>query len=164
MKMSALVNRAAVMALTLAVGTQTMAVSETLPKAAERAGNLTFGQDASKANEPEELNLTLLRDCGLSLAQIRQQARNIYQEATRQRCDTSTPFEIISPIVLTQVEAPSEANQIKYLKPRVHWIVYYVGTIEPIISLFRQDVDDTKTGISKITVPEDAKEEMDPIW
>jgi len=162
--MAALAPMALGLALTLAPGCQPMAFCETPAKPADRAANLTFGQDPNKANEPEDLDLTLLRDCGLSLAQIRQQARNIYQEATRKRCDTSTPFEIIAPIVLTQVEPPSEANNITYLKPRAQWIVYYVGTIEPIISLFRQDVEDTKTGITKITVPEDAKDEMAPIW
>ncbi len=51
-----------------------------------------------------------------------------------------------------------------YMPPRGQWLVYYVGTIEPIISLFTQDVKDAKAGVAQLMVPADTKEKILPLW
>jgi hypothetical protein len=46
----------------------------------------------------------------------------------------------------------------------MEWLYFYVGTMEPIIHLFADDVSDTKAGATKIIVPKAAKEPLSPLW
>jgi hypothetical protein len=118
----------------------------------------------SDRNGNGDLTLSDLRDAGLSLSQIRQQAINIFQEATRKSCDSSSKFEILLPCHISDKDIETNGKDSSYLEPRLQWLVYYVGTIEPIVSLFAQDVSDTKNGASQLLVPEDTKEKILPLW
>ncbi len=100
----------------------------------------------------------------MSLNQIRQQAIYIFLEATRKLCDNSSRFELAVPSAIADKDIEGNAAKNDYLAPRAQWLVYYVGTIEPIISLFIQDVRDTKSGATKLLVPEDAKDKLMPLW
>ena len=120
--------------------------------------SLTLLQPGESSNNASNLTLTVLRDTGLSLNQIRQQAINIYSEATRKACSRSTKSDLLYPTSISEKEISKVKGE--YLEPRTQWLVYYEGTVEPVISLFVQDVRDTREGATKLLVPEDTKKEM----
>jgi hypothetical protein len=125
---------------------------------------LKLTNDINYSDGGSDLTLSHLRDDGLSLNQIRQQAINIFLEATRHSCDCSSKFEILMPSKISDKDFEAGSEKHAYLSPRVQWLVYYVGTIEPIISLFTQDVNDTRAGASKLLVPQDTKAKMILLW
>ncbi len=88
----------------------------------------------------EEL-LTDLRDTRLSLMQIKQQAVNLFMEATRTQVTMhETPLEHTpQEIDLNMIDIKS-----KYLPPRKEWLVFYMNTLEPIIHLMTQDLKDVE--------------------
>jgi hypothetical protein len=106
------------------------------------------------------LTLNRLRDSGLSLQQIKQQAINIYLEVTRKDVQPTDKPIIVYP------KSISNKGLVKtnYLPPRVEWLYFYVGTMEPVIHLFADDVNDTKAGATKIFVPKAAQEPLSPLW
>jgi hypothetical protein len=118
----------------------------------------------SDHDKVSDLTLSDLRDAGLSLNQIRQEAINIFLEVTRKTCHTSTKSELNIPALISEAEAAAMTRDSDYLPPRPQWLVYYVGTIEPIISLFTQDVKDAKAGVAQLMVPADTKDKMLPLW
>jgi len=135
----------------------------TKPVTSSKEKPLSLHENES-AEEANNLSLTLLRDSGLSLNQIRQQAINIFLEATRKPCNPSSKFELLIPGGISDRDIDNRAGKNVYLPPRSQWLIYYVGTVEPIISLFAQDVHDTKAGVTKLLVPEDTKKQMHAAW
>lgn len=83
--------------------------------------------------ESEEVTLTAMRDIGLIIFQIKQQAKNIYMEATRKKVNISA-----EPVIedLKFIRNADIIKTDKYLKTRPEWLTFYVGTMEPIIHLF----------------------------
>lgn len=127
----------------------------------QNKGRVVPSSFSGDANDQTLLTLNHLRDSGLSLQQIKQQAINIYLEVTRQDVQ---PEENL---VLTYPKSISDKGLLKYgsyLSPRTEWLYFYVGTMEPIIHLFADDVNDTKNGASKVFVPKAAKEAFAPLW
>ena len=115
----------------------------------------------NKSDKSDLLTLNFLRDTGLSLQQIKQQAINIYLEVTREDVQPEDKF------ALTYPKSISDKGLFKsscYLAPRIEWLYFYVGTMEPIIHLFTNDVDNTKSGVAKTLVPKVAKASMSPLW
>ncbi len=115
----------------------------------------------AKTEEDEVLTLNRLRDSGLSLQQIKQQAINIYLEVTRR------DFQPTDKVVLNYPRAISDKGLLRkgrYLPPRAEWLCYYVGTLEPIIHLYANDVTDAKAGVTKVFVPSSARESLAPLW
>jgi hypothetical protein len=125
---------------------------------------ITLSADGDSRDPSGNLTLSDLRDSGLSLNQIRQQAIYIFIEATRKFCNNSSKLEQLVPNTISDKDIETNASKSVYMVPRAQWLVYYVGTVEPIISLFSQDVRDTKSGATKLLVPEDAKDKMLPLW
>jgi len=114
-----------------------------------------------KSEEGQVLTLNRLRDSGLSLQQIKQQAINIYLEVTRR------DFQPTDKAVLSYPKAISNKGfmkQVHYLPPRAEWLIYYIGTLEPIIHLYANDVADTRAGVTKLFVPSSARESLAPLW
>jgi len=111
--------------------------------------------------EQQLLTLNCLRDSALSLQQIKQQAINIYLEATRTDVQPEDPPVFPYP---KSISEKSLTKSIDYLPPRTEWLFFYVGTMEPIIQLFADDISDTKTGMTKVFVPTAAKESLAPLW
>ena len=52
----------------------------------------------------------------------------------------------------------------KYLPTRPEWLTFYVGTMEPIIHLFKEDVKDAETGVQKIVVPKKVKDKFEKVF
>jgi hypothetical protein len=119
---------------------------------------------ALSSGRSDELTLGDLRDSGIALNQIRQEAINIFLEATRTQCDKTTRSELIIPNSITEkdLEVANKANS--YQAPRPEWLFYYVGTMEPIISMLSQDVHNVKAGLSKMLVPASTLDKLQPHW
>lgn len=118
----------------LAVASALLFSSMTPPSLAQANGRLTISQK-------EEVTLTDLRDLGLIIMQIKQQAENIYMEATRKPVNISATPEIEDVKIITT--EPMKARG-KYLPTRPEWMTFYVGTMEPIIHLFQVNVGSSK--------------------
>jgi len=115
---------------------------------------------SSKNGEAKLLTLNHLRDSWLSLEQIKQQAINIYLEATREDVKATDNTDLIYPKSISK----KVLGQGHYLPPRMEWLYFYVGTMEPIIRLFADTVSDTKTGVTRLVVPKASLESLAPLW
>ncbi len=111
--------------------------------------------------EQQLLTLNCLRDSAMSLQQIKQQAINIYLEATRTDVQPQDNSDFLCP---KSISDKLLAKSVHYLPPRIEWLYFYVGTMEPVIQLFTDDISDTKTGMTKVFVPTAAKESLSPLW
>jgi hypothetical protein len=126
-------------------------------ESAERAAPSSL---SSKNGEAELLTLNHLRDSWLSLQQIKQQSINIYLEATRKDVQATDNTDLVYPKSISK-KGLGEGH---YLPPRMEWLYFYVGTMEPIIRLFADTVSDTKTGVTRLVVPKAALEPLAPLW
>ena len=104
-----------------------------------------------------EVTLTDLRDLGLILQQIKQQAINIYMEATRRKVHISSKPIIQDVKFIKHADINSKAE---YLKTRPEWLTYYVGTMEPLIHLFNVNVKQDDKDADYILVPKDVEDEF----
>jgi hypothetical protein len=100
-----------------------------------------------------------LRDTRLSLNQLKQQAINLFLEATRIPMTVDDAPVEQSPVSISS--AMLDANK-KYLAPRKEWLVLYVNMLEPIVHLLCQDISDVDTnglGVSKAIA-----DRVNPLW
>lgn len=118
---------------------------------------------ASKDGKPKviDLNLTKMRDTGLAIRQIHQQALNIYLEATRKEINPSDKCAIADPVPdnvdLTKVSCG------EYLPPRKEWLVVYLTALEPVSQLLRKWQGALKAGTVIRTVPKGTAAKFRPI-
>jgi hypothetical protein len=117
----------------------------------QASGDLTLGTS-------QMLTLGDLRDMGLCINQIQQQAKNIYLEVTRKPVPrTAEPhFEDLKAISKGSID-PSAAV---YQPVRQEWLTYYVGTMEPMIYLLKANLDATRSGASTLMVPKSTVDEF----
>lgn len=108
-----------------------------------------------------EISLSDLRDVGLCVMQIKQQSINIYLEVTRKAIAPKSNAQMPDPMTISVTELEPGAT---YLPTRPEWLTFYVGTMEPIIHLFKEDVKDAETGVQKITVPKGTKERFEKLF
>src|SRR5262249_26887987 len=111
-------------------------------------------------SKSEVVTLTDLRDLGLCLMQIKQQAKNIFLEVTRRALTASAKPEIEEP---KQILVEGIVDSSVYLPSRPEWLVFYVGTLEPIIHLFREDLKNINSGESRLLVPAGTKQKFDKL-
>lgn len=127
------------------------------PVMAQQSEGLTISQK-------EEVTLTDLRDLGLIIMQIKQQAENIYMEATRKPVHISARPEIEDVKIITT--EPMKARG-KYLPTRPEWLTFYVGTMEPIIHLFQVNVGSSNDAAAKkkecIKVPRSTRDKFEKL-
>lgn len=103
--------------------------------------------------------LSDLRDTRLTLNQLKQQAVNLFLEATRTRMTVSDAPVEQSPTAISLSMFDSKA---KYLAPRKEWLVLYVNTLEPIVHLLSEDINDVDTNgrsVSRVI-----EERINPLW
>lgn len=104
-----------------------------------------------------EVTLVDLRDMGLILFQIKQQAINIYMEATRKPVKFSAKPKIED---LKHIKKADINEKGKYLNTRPEWLTFYVGTMEPLIHLFKVNVQKDGHDIDYILVPKGTEEKF----
>lgn len=114
--------------------------------------------NVSQGESTQELTLGDLRDAGLALERIRQQAINVYVEARRKPVSPNAQPQLSDPREIPIKESGT------HLPPRREWLVFYMGTMEPIIHLLEKDVEDIKSGVHKLVVPERVKSDFNPQW
>ncbi|MBU6454567.1 MAG: hypothetical protein KGS72_22550 [Cyanobacteria bacterium REEB67] len=109
--------------------------------------------------KPEAM-LTDLRDFRLCLNQLKQEAVNLFQEATR----TEVTLQAVPPGKVQDKISEGILQQIhgKYLLPRREWLVLYVNTIEPIVQLLCEDVQDVDTNGRQ--TPPAIESKINPLW
>ncbi len=107
---------------------------------------------------PEEM-LSDLRDTRLALAQLRQQSVNLFLEATR-------PTMTVNDAPLEQSPASISESMLdpkkKYLAARKEWLVFYINTLEPIVHLLCEDINDVDTNGRKVSKPFEIH--INPLW
>ena len=103
--------------------------------------------------------LTDLRDVRLCLAQLKQQAVNIFQEATRVTLHINDMPQETTP---TAIAAGMLKPNAPYLPPRKEWLVFYVNTLEPTIHLLCEDISDIDSNNSKCS--KEIAEKIKPLW
>ena len=107
---------------------------------------------------PDEM-LSDLRDTRLSIGQVKQQAVNLFLEATRVVIKPGDSALHFSP---TTISAEMLSEKKKYLTPRKDWLIFYMNTLEPIIQLLTDDINDVDT--NGRAVPPNIEAKINPIW
>lgn len=117
----------------------------------------------NKDGKPKVINLNLskLRDTGLAIRQIRQQALNIYLEATRKEIKPTDRCAISDPVP-EDVDLTKEACG-AYLPPRKEWLVVYLTAIEPVSQLLRKWQGNLNAGTIVRTVPKGTAAKFRPV-
>ncbi|MBX9880131.1 MAG: hypothetical protein K2Y22_16855 [Candidatus Obscuribacterales bacterium] len=122
-----------------------------------------YADKVTDAKETGEYVVTMgdIRDVGLCLKQIQQQAVFIFLEATRKELPINSPGRIIEPKTLT-----TEGLNFKedYLPARREWLVFFIGSMEPLIRLMGNDVKDVENGLYAVSVPNISKAQFDRRW
>lgn len=128
--------------------------------ALKRIAASTGSKSEADANAAE-LSLTVddINDLGFALQRIRQQAINIYVEATRKRAESEISAQIPN-LNAVPTELPKE--QSKLLPFRRPWLVYFITTLEPLVHLLKEDLKEVESGARKIDVTPEQRKALDP--
>lgn len=122
-----------------------------------------YADKMNDAKETGEYVVTMgdIRDVGLCLRQIQQQAIFIFLEATRKELPVNSPARIVEPKILT-----TEGLNFKqdYLPARREWLIFFIGSMEPLIRLMGNDVKDVENGVYAVSVPNISKAQFDKRW
>ena len=112
------------------------------------------------SSQQSELTLSDLRDVGLCLAQIEQQAKNIYMEVLRKPVPKKASAEIVRPSKIVRLDSSSSKA---FLPTRPEWLVFYIGTLEPIMRLLKEEMQDTSSSEYIMTVPRKTKSQFEDL-
>ena len=115
------------------------------------------GSDSKQVSA--EAMLSDLRDTRLSLNQLKQQAINLFLEATRITMTVNDAPVEQSPTAISMQML--DANK-KYQAPRKEWLVLYVNTLEPIVHLLCEDIKDVDTNGHSVSKTIEAR--VNPLW
>ena len=102
----------------------------------------------SDAEMEKEFALPLdnLEDIGYTLQRVQQQAVDLYVEATRKRRESKV---ISKCLVIPREKLHAES----YYQPlRKAWLVFFVGTMEPLVQLLVHDVHEVETHLSEVKI------------
>lgn len=129
-----------------------------LDDGAAKVSRLSKSSRPSARYSPAEF-LSDLRDTRLSLGQVKQQAVNLFLEATRPELTTEAKLIEHSPQTIT--EAMYIAGK-KYQEPRKEWLVFYINTLEPILQLLNEDLKDAEE--NGLRLPDGMEKKITPLW
>ncbi|MBX9689838.1 MAG: hypothetical protein K2X27_24220 [Candidatus Obscuribacterales bacterium] len=128
-------------------------------KLSERSGTEFHPRLLTDPNLSKDDMLSDLRDARLSLSQVKQQAVNLFMEATRTLVTVKdTPVEH-TPQEINTAMLDEKAN---FLPPRKEWLVFYMNTLEPIIKLMTDDMNDVET--NGIQGPANLRDKLKTFW
>lgn len=132
------------------------------PKPQAKPGLTSGNPTITKGGTQEEVvTLSDLRDVGLCINQIKQQAINIYLDVTRKAVPASASAELED---VDEISNAGLSDSSKYLPTRPEWLVFYVGAMEPIIHLLQSDVKDVESGVAKLMVPKGSQEKFEKLF
>lgn len=107
----------------------------------------------------EELTLNDIQDTALLLDFIQEQCINVYEEASR------VPVSVNSTADFKQIDKiPVQLSGKTFLPPRQEWLVFFVGTVEPVIRQFGTFVKDIDAGKKQVVVPDQMSKTIEPLF
>lgn len=112
---------------------------------------------------PEEYILTLseIRDIGLTLQQIKGEAIHVYLEAARKPVPLNDDAKLVEPksIPVSDLVIDRTCEPVRH-----DWLVFFVGTMEPIVHLLTNGVEQVENEETKLVMPNVEKEIADKLW
>lgn len=104
------------------------------------------------------LPLDNLEDIGYTLQRVQQQAIDLYVESTRKQRE--------SKVLLKSTTIPHEKfHPIAYYQPlRKAWLVFFIGTMEPLVQLLVNDVQSVEKHIDEVKIPAAKKKQFDLVY
>jgi hypothetical protein len=121
----------------------------------------TEAKDAKKldAKPLEQLSLNDIQDTGILVRNIQQGAINIYEEAARAKLSLTSAAE------LPQFRSiPVKLPSTEMMPARQEWLVYYLGSVEPVVRELGQDVKDINNGMKQLVFPGTMQKTLGPLW
>lgn len=104
------------------------------------------------------LPLDNLEDIGYTLQRVQQQAIDLYVEATRKRRETKV---LSKSLVIPHEKLQAES----YYQPlRKAWLVFFVGTMEPLVQLLVHDVHDIEEHLSEVKIVRGKQKQFDQVY
>lgn len=122
------------------------------------AASSAANEESSKAHKLEPLSLNDVQDAGLLLNLIQSQCINIYQEASRAPVSLESSPEIKFPSKI-----PTTLPNANFLPPRQEWLIFFVGTIEPIVKQFAAMVRESDSGVRTVVIPDAMRTTVEPL-
>jgi hypothetical protein len=115
---------------------------------------------ASQAEMEKQLALPLdnLEDIGYTLQRVQQQAIDLYVEATRKRRESKV---ISKCLVIPHEKLQAESH---YQPLRKAWLVFFVGTMEPLVQLLVHDVHEVEAHLSEVKVVHGKKKQFEHVY
>jgi hypothetical protein len=124
-------------------------------------GSSTVSEAGQKANLAiAQLQTCDINDIAYALQRVRQQAINIYVEAIRK---IDSPAVTVELPTLTRVPAVVPKDMTGLLPFRRPWLVYFITSLEPLVHLLKQDINDIATGARKLRVEPETRQAIDPL-
>lgn len=134
-----------------------LAQTEAKPPATGDTSTTAAGATGNQA-QLEELSLDDIQDIGIILRQINEQAKNIYEEASRTAVTPADKAELRTihsiPYTVTGTVLPARAQ----------WLVFFLGSVEPVVRELAKNVTDIKAGSAQLVIPAGMETEMKPLW
>lgn len=130
--------------------------------AAEEKLDSAIAQAETLSDEQMEKEFALpldnLEDIGYTLQRVQQQAIDLYVEATRKRRETK--------VLSKSIIIPHEKLQAEgYYQPlRKAWLVFFVGTMEPLVQLLVHDVHDIEEHLSEVKIVRGKQKQFDQVY
>lgn len=128
-------------------------------KKIEKAAATPAAGAAKSGEKLTELSLNDVQDAGLLLDFIQEQCINVYEEASRVPVSTNS-----TPDIKQLNKIPVQLNTKTFLPPRQEWLVFFVGTVEPVIRQFGQMVTDIDAGTKQVVIPDPIAKSMSPLF
>jgi hypothetical protein len=104
------------------------------------------------------LPLDNLEDIGYTLQRVQQQAIDLYVEATRKRRESKV---ISKCLVIPHEKLQAESH---YQPLRKAWLVFFVGTMEPLVQLLVHDVHEVEAHLSEVKVVHGKKKQFEHVY
>ena len=107
-----------------------------------------------------EADLNAVRDLGLNNRQIKQQALNLYIEATR---TDRSPLDGPDLNVPSTIPESTNLDYSKCLPPRPEWVAYFLNTIEPLTQFIQGRLRAWESSKICFLVPKGTSTELKPL-
>jgi hypothetical protein len=107
-------------------------------------------------------DLNELRDLGLNIRQIKQQALSLYIEATRTDLSPNDGPELNVPSAIPK-STMTNIDYSKCLPPRSEWVAYFLNTIEPLTQFIQGRLKTYVSSKVSVLVPKGTSTELKPL-
>lgn len=108
----------------------------------------------------EEFSLDEMNDVGYALQRLRQQAINIYIEATRKRGAPEVTSELPNLLRVPNKIPATQKGLVPFRRP---WLVYFVANMEPLLHLLKEEVKEIENGTAAKDVEEKRRARLQPL-